>query len=200
MKFHIYCNIMRIYLSARPSVQSRAGRHLKWPGNSRSALPSLLRQFAPDSTPFQRLLDPFELGSDWVTLFCKSLSSGQARKGSWFLVSNIPRLAANRRIPSFFSPLVDCRNISPPGGGGGGALVTTNERTNGRSSLSSSSRNKIGALPDWNNQFDFEWSWRALHVLIRLICFWWPVSPVEELKTEYGFEKIARQQWRRIEN
>lgn len=115
MKFHIYCNIMRIYLSARPSVQSRAGRHLKWPGNSRSALPSLLRQFAPDSTPFQHLLDPFELGSDWVTLFCKSLSSGQARKGSWFLVSNIPRLAANRRIPSFFSPLVDCRNISPPG-------------------------------------------------------------------------------------
>lgn len=113
MKFHIYCNIMRIYLSARPSVQSRAGRHLKWPGNSRSALPSLLRQFAPDSTPFQRLLDPFELGSDWVTLFCKSLSSGQARKGSWFLVSNIPLtrsqsensflLLASSRLSQYFS-------------------------------------------------------------------------------------------------
>lgn len=195
MKFHIYCNIMRIYLSARPSVQSRAGRHLKWPGNSRSALPSLLRQFAPDSTPFQRLLDPFELGSDWVTLFCKSLSSGQARKGSWFLVSNIPLtrsqsensflILASSRLSQYFSWWWRCSG--------------DNERT-GVSSLSSSSRNKIGALPDWNNQFDFEWSWRALHVLIRLICFWWPVSPVEELKAEYGFEKIARQQWRRIEN
>lgn len=157
MKFHIYCNIMRIYLSVRPSVRSRAGRHLKWPGNFSS---SLLRQFAPDSIPFPHLLDPFEHRSDSVTLFCKSLSSGQARQGSWFLVSNIPR----NRIQSensFFSRVDDCRNISPSGGGGASG---DNEQTGGRtsiSSLSSSSRNKIGALPDWNNQFDLKWSWRG---------------------------------------